>query len=257
MRAGIFQSAGGGLSPEERLGRLSDSIQEQRLDIVLCPELFSSGYNIGDAHHGVAEARDGVFASKVRVLTRKHGTAIVYGYPERTADAVYNSAQCINSNGESIANHRKLLLPPGFESQYFHTGNSLTIFELNGFRVAVFICFDAEFPETIRAAAEAGAHLVMVPTALDHNWGRVAYQMMPTRAIENGVWLMYANHAGTEGDVVYLGASCIVAPDGHDRVRAGSDEQLICAELDIESVTVAQARLPYLHHVEQLRNRLK
>ena len=155
-----------------------------------------------------------------------------------------------------LANHRKTLLPPGFEPRLLHDpGDKPTLFDLDGIRCAILICYEAEYPESVRArAAEAGAQV-------DHrtdrpgrgNWPTVAWQMMPTRAFENGVWLLYANHAGTENSSNYLGASCIVAPDGTDGARAGSGEELICADLDMTSVTAMQARLPYLRDVKRLR----
>jgi len=79
---------------------------------------------------------------------------------------------------------------------------------------------------------------------------------MPARAFENGVWLIYANHAGIENGTHYLGHSCIISPDGKDAARAGAGEQVITAKLDVESVVTAQKRIPYLKDVVDLNNRL-
>lgn len=254
MRAGIFQCEGGGLTPDQRIERLAKALAGERLDLVVCPELFMSGYAIGKAVVNRAEPVGGPFSKRVAELARTMGTAIVYGYPERDGDRLYNSAVCLDRSGETVANHRKLILPPGFEARYFEPGNGLTLLDLDGYRCALLVCYDAEFPEPVRAAAEAGAEIIIAPTALIDAWGSVAFQMMPTRAFENGVWLLYANHAGVENGSRYLGASCIVAPDGSDAARAGAAEELIHAELDRENVSAAQARLPYLKDVGRLRN---
>jgi predicted amidohydrolase len=256
MRAGVFQCAGGGLSPDERLHRLADALRNQQPDVVVCPELFMSGYNVGDSMIQLAEHCGGPFSRKVAELAQSCGAAIVYGYPEREGMHLYNSAACIDCNGTVIANHRKMLLPPGFEPEYFQAGDKLTLFELNGIRCGILICYEAEFPEAVRAVAEAGTQVVFVPTALSDNWGSVALQMMPTRAFENGIWLLYANHAGIENGAGYFGASCIVAPDGGDAARAGAEEELILASLDLKSVATAQARPPYLKDVDQIRSRI-
>ena len=253
MRAGVFQCAPGGLTPGGRLARLSDALRHERLDLVVCPELFLSGYDVGDSLVKLAETSDGPFSRQVARLARSSGTAIVYGYPERDGDRVYNAAVCIDSAGQLVANHRKMLLPPGVEGRYFTPGDRLTLFDLDGVRCSILICYEAEYPEAVRAAAEAGATVVLVPTALVDDWGSVALQMMPTRAFENGIWLLYANHAGTENGARYLGASCIVAPDGKDAARAGIGEELILADLDLKRATAAQARLPYLTGVGRLR----
>ena len=256
MRAAVFQCAGGGLSSQQRLQRLREAISEQQLDLVVCPELFMSGYHVGDSINTLAQPSDGSFAEAIKALARTANTAIAYGYPEQTDAGIYNSALCIDSNGKLLANHRKLLLPPGFEARYFKEGQQLTLFDLNGFKCAFLVCYDVEYPESVRAASEAGAEIVIVPTALAHNWGVVADKLVPTRAFENGIWLIYANHAGTENNMTYYGGSCIVAPNGEDAVRAGSNEILISAELDLQSLRAARQRLPYLQNASNLRSKL-
>ena len=104
--------------------------------------------------------------------------------------------------------------------------------------------------------AQSGAQAVIVPTALGVNWGVVAEKLIPTRAFENGVWLVYANHSGIENGLKYYGGSCIVAPDGKDASRAKSKECLISSTIDTESVQDAQARLPYLKGVYELCKKL-
>lgn len=256
MRAGIFQSAGGGKTPAERLNQLDLALKGSSLDIVVCPELFMSGYNVGSDLLKLAEPQQGPFSNQIAKLANTHDTAILYGYPERVGKELFNAAACIGINGELLAHHRKLLLPPGFEHEYFQPGNELTLFEYHGMTCAILICYDAEFPEAVRACAEAGAHLIIVPTALVDNWNSVAFQMMPTRAFENGVWLMYANHAGEENGASYLGASCIVAPDGSDVARAGAEQTLIINKLDLTQVARAQNRLTYLNDLIKLRRTL-
>lgn len=256
MRAAVFQGAGGGLTPDRRLDRLAAALAGKELDLVVCPELFMSGYDVGDDIDKLAEPCGGPFSTRMAEIAHASGAALVYGYPERDGEAIYNSAACIDASGHVIANHRKLLLPPGFERTCFTPGSGLTLFELNGVACALLICYDAEYPESVRAAAEAGAQVILVPTALVEQWATVAMQLMPTRAFENGVWLLYANHAGTENKSHYAGASCIVAPDGKDAARAGNGEELITAELDMARVTAMQARLPYLEDVKRLRQKL-
>ena len=252
MKVSVFQNAGHGLSPDERLARLRGALTMQDMDMVVCPELFMSGYNVGENVRSLAEPIDGAFAEKIAIVARETGTAIIYGYPEREGARCYNSALCVAANGETIANHRKLLIPPGFEGEFFDRGDAMTVSDLNGIRCAILICYDAEFPETVRAAVKAGAQMVFVPTALSENWPSVAHQLMPTRAFENGVWLLYANHAGHENGINYLGESCIVAPDGSDVARADKSEQLIWAKIDTAQVEKAQKRLPYLVDVADL-----
>lgn len=112
--------------------------------------------------------------------------------------------------------------------------------------ISILICYEVEFPEAVRIAAARGAEFVVVPTALVDQWGVVAERVVPARAFENGVWLAYANHAGHENGLDYLGGSKIVAPDGRIEADAGPQEELIVATIDPQRVKAAQQRLPYL-----------
>ena len=254
MKLAVYQCKDAGLNAADRLAKLEKHIAGQGLDLVLCPELFPTGYNPTLDYGALAEASIGPFAQAMATLARNHGTAIAYGYPERAGEALYNSAALIDASGQLLANHRKRLpSPQSFEVTTFAKGPSVTFADLDGLRVAIIICYEVEFPESLRQAAQGGAHLVLVPTALGADWGVVAEKMVPTRAFENGVWLAYADHAGAEGGLAFFGGSRIVSPDGQDAAVVGPGrEGLISAEVDVARVTAAQARLPYLQNCVEL-----
>jgi predicted amidohydrolase len=253
MRVGIFQCAGGNLSIDEKISRLHNAIVtaqselSKKLDLVVCPELFTSGYNVGNDLITRAEPAQGPTFQRFAKLSQELDIGIVYGYPEQWEKRIYNSAAFVSSNGDLLANHRKQLNSPGsFEEDYFATGNCTTLLSYGGLKISIVICYEVEFPESIRCAAANGAQLILVPTALVDQWGVVANKVVPTRAFENGVWIAYANHAGHENGFQYLGASKIVAPDGHIEACAGTEETLITASIDIKRVEAAQQRMPYL-----------
>jgi len=254
MKLGVYQCKDAGLCASERLAKLAKHIAGQGLDLVLCPELFPTGYDPTLDYDTLAEPSDGPFAQAIATLACNHGTAISYGYPERADDTLHNSAGLIDASGTLLANHRKCLPSPhSFEVTTFAKGSSVTFADICGLRVGLIICYEVEFPESLRQAAQGGAHLVLVPTALGADWGIVAEKMVPTRAFENGVWLAYADHAGEEGGLDFFGGSRIVTPDGQDVAVVGPGrEGLISAEVDVARVTAAQARLPYLQNCLEL-----
>ncbi|MEL6620415.1 MAG: carbon-nitrogen hydrolase family protein [Pseudomonadota bacterium] len=222
------------------------AIATQRADLVLLPELFACGYNIGDAVADRAEPLDGPTFSAVAGMAQDCGVAIHYGFAERDGDHLFNAAVCVAPGGNILCHHRKLAIPPGFERTHFKPGHGCGIAEYRGLTIATLICYDAEFPETVRHVAGQGADLVLVPTALGAQWGWVARAMIPTRAYENGVFLAYANSAGTERGMDYLGQSVIAAPDGVELARAGPGPELLFSDLDRARVKAARDRLPYL-----------
>ncbi|WP_419904890.1 carbon-nitrogen hydrolase family protein [Kiloniella sp.] len=251
----VAQSPGELSGPEERLHWLSSKLKEldgKTVDLLLLPELFLTGYNVGERLMNWAEPCDGPMALRISELATKHNIAIHYGFPERRSDGVYNAAQCIGSDGQQLSIHRKLILPPGFEGDHFQAGKGCNLFDLNGFKIATLICYDAEFPEAFRHVASLGAQLVLVPTALGAQWGVVAQKVVPTRAFENGVYVAYANQAGSEGDMTYYGGSCVISPNGEEDARAGDNEEILIASLSTSKVLAAQKRLPYLSDLKRI-----
>ncbi|MEO4040976.1 carbon-nitrogen hydrolase family protein [Hoeflea sp. CAU 1731] len=254
----VMQSPGSLGEPEERLNWLEQTLQRHRsgdYDIVALPELFLSGYNVGRKLKERGEPADGPSSRRIADTARRFGLAIHYGYAERAEGGLYSSSQTFTADGALASRHRKLVIPPGFEEDHFVSGAGCVLFEMNGFRIAPLICYDAEFPETFRHVCEIGADLVIVPTALSSQWEVVARNLIPTRALENGVYIAYANHCGEDGDLRFLGHSCIVGPDGRDLARAGRDEEVIAAKLHVGRVAASRKRLPY--HVDRKRIRLE
>ena len=244
----LAQSAGELNGVSERLAWLETQLETHGpdCDLMLLPEGFTCGYNIADQIAELAEPSDGPTAKHIAAFAQKHNTAILYGYAERDGDTIYNAAQCINADGKSIANHRKLMLPPGFEQEHYTAGTTATIFTFNGIKCGILICYDIEFPETLRHLADQGVQCVLAPTALGADWGVVSERTAPTRAFENGIYMAYANSTGTENGAAYFGGSCIVGPNGQDIARAGDAPCMLEAVIEAKAVTTAQTRLPYL-----------
>jgi predicted amidohydrolase len=225
----------------------------EKADLLLLPELFLCGYNIGEAVRQRAEPANGAGSEAIASLAKQSGCAILYGFAEAAEDKLFNSALCVAPDGRVLSHQRKLAIPPGFERRYFSRGAGCALFDYGGLTCATLICYDAEFPEAVRHVAGQGAQVVFVPTALGDQWGWVAQQMIPTRAYENGIYLAYANSAGTQNDMVFLGESVVAAPDGTEVVRAGDGAEVLYADLDTGRVKAAQARLPYLADRHQLK----
>lgn len=248
LNLALLQSPADLDGPAARLEWLEARLEElgpASPDLVVLPELFQCGYNVGARLGAAGEPRDGPFAKAVAELARGQDTAIVYGCAERDGDVLYNAALAFGRDGRMLGHHRKLILPPGFEGDHFAPGEGSALFAIGAFKVALLVCYDVEFPETVRHVAMAGADLVVVPTALSDQWPLVADKLVPVRAFENGVFLAYCNHSGTENGLTYHGGSCIVAPDGADLARAGAGPQTLSAALDHAAVARARARLPY------------
>lgn len=255
MRAAIWQSPSDLDAPEQRLQVVSELLAKGRApDLLLCPELYQCSYNAGPLIAERAEPVDGPFAQGISELAKHHGCAIAYGFAEKTAGLPFNSAAVFGPDGQLLAHRRKCLLPPGPEQELFRPGEGgVSVFRLGAATVAIVICYEIEFPESARAAAQAGADILLAPTAISKNWPIVPEKVIPTRAWENGLFLLYANHSGVENGLHYAGQSCICAPYGEVLARAGDGAELISAEIDLDRVRVARERLPFLQDAAALQ----
>jgi len=255
LNLGIFQYEMQDESPDAKINRLAIHLSEStQLDLVICPELFISGYGSHEKINEYSEIHDGEYASKISSLAKKSNTAIIYGYPEIDSNHLFNSAQFFNNEGLSIANHRKKLLPlTADESKIFTPGKESSIFSINGIKSAIVICYELEFPEIIRELSLQGVELIIAPTGQSSHWPAAALYNCRTRAFENGIFVAYANSTGNLNGINFMGESKIIGPDGLDIANAGLDEKLITAEIDTKKIISVRENLPYLNDSKSLQ----
>ena len=250
MRVALYQCPPLPLDVSGNLKRLHQVAQEAAgADVLVLPEMFLSGYNIGvEAAGALAEAQGGDSAQAIAEIARNAGLAIVYGYPERAEDGqVYNAVQLIDAQGQRLCNYRKTHLFGDLDRSMFSAGgDDFPLVELNGWKLGLLICYDLEFPENTRRLALAGAELILVPTANMVPFDFVADVTVRARAFENQCYVAYANYCGHEGEIQYCGQSSIAAPDGQRVAQAGLDEALIVAALDRQSILAARTANHYL-----------
>ncbi len=257
MRIALFQALPGPLDVPGNLQRLRDQAQlaaGQGASLLVCPEMFLTGYNIGSAQvQQLAEACDGPSAQHIMQTAQTYGIAIAYGYPERDPNgAVFNSAQLIAADGRTLGNYRKTHLFGELDRTMFTQGpDHFPVVELDGWKVGLLICYDIEFPENARRLALAGAELILVPTANMKPYDFVCQVTVRARAQENQCYLVYANYCGTEGAIDYCGQSSIVGPDGGILGMAGHEECLLLAELEQQAVVQGRRAYPYLTDLRQ------
>ena len=250
MRTALLQSSGRPGSVVENLKVLDEAAGRAAAagaGLLAAPEMFLTGYAIGDDVHRLAEPADGDAADAIAEIASRHGVAVAYGYPERAADLVFNSAQLISPDGTRLANYRKTHLFGCFERDYFTPGDQPVVqAELDGLRVGLMICYDVEFPENVRAHALAGTDLLVVPTAQMHPFQFVAESVVPVRAFENQMYVAYVNRVGAEGEFEFVGLSTLAGPDGVARARAGRGEELVLGDVDPAFLAASREENPYL-----------
>lgn len=257
MRIALYQGAPMPLDVPGNLERLHQQAQlaaARGAQLLVCPEMFLTGYNIGlDAVQRLAEANDGPSAMAVVEIAQAHRLAIAYGYPEQAEDgAIYNSVQLIDRHGRSLCNYRKTHLFGELDRSMFSAGpDHFPVVELDGWKLGMLICYDIEFPENARRLALEGAELLLVPTANMAPYDFTCQVTVRSRAQENQCYLVYANYCGAEGEIQYCGQSSIIGPDGSLLAMAGRETCQLVADLDRARVVEGREAFPYLTDLRQ------
>ncbi|MEU3626054.1 carbon-nitrogen hydrolase [Amycolatopsis coloradensis] len=227
--------------------KLPAAVAASDADLVVAAEMITTGYHIGARSHALAEPADGPTAARMSALATETGVALAYGYPERDGAHVYNSVQLIGPGGRRLANYRKTHLFGDIDRSWFEPGTEAVVrADLGGVSVGLVICYDVEFPELVRAHALAGTELLLVPTALMSPYELVADTLVPGRAYESQLYVVYANRCDTEQELTYCGRSCVVAPTGEVLARAGAGPELISADVDRTALLVSRAENTHL-----------
>lgn len=194
---------------------------DQGARLVVLPELALAGYSFRsvDEARSAAESQNGRTVSLLRQLSAELDAVIVCGFPEASGGLVHNSAVIVDS-GRLLGCYRKVHLW-GTEPEYFtaHHAPPLVVDTQVG-RIGVMICYDLEFPEWVRLAAQAGAEILAVPA----NWP-LAERPAGQRAIEvakaqaaaatYGVHVVVADRCGVERGTDWVGGSLISNKSGY------------------------------------------
>ena len=204
----------------------------KNVEMVVFPELYLPGYNQMKSHPVVAQKQGGSWETKLAALAKKHGCGLTIGWAERYGDSIYNSASAFDRAGTKLAHFRKIQLWGKTEQEIFKFGDSYVTFELGGRKIGLLICYDVEFPQHVQSLAKMGVQLLLVPTANPTNFSEVNTTLVPARALENAISIVYANYCGSDNGLSFCGQSTIVDPIAQPLASASpDDEDLLIADL--------------------------
>jgi predicted amidohydrolase/ribosomal protein S18 acetylase RimI-like enzyme len=230
-----------------------DVASDYKADFILFPELFTAQLLsfVKAERPGLAARKLAEFTPQyVELFSRlalRHDINIVGGSLFAMEDnRLYNISYLFHRNG-GVDKQYKLHITPN-ERRWWgvEPGNRLEVFETDKAKVSIQICYDIEFPELGRLAAEQGAEIFFVPFCTDERYGylRVRY-CAQARCIENHVFVALAGTVGNLPDVdnmdVQYAQSGILTPSdipfSRDAVAAECTpniETVIIEDIDLE-----------------------
>jgi predicted amidohydrolase len=241
-----------------------------RVDLIAFPECCITGYwhlrsmSQVDLTNLAETVPDGPASKELLRMARESSLTIGAGLIEAAGDLLFNTYVVAMPNGE-IQKHRKL---HAFVSPFISSGSSYTVFDIpQGCRVAVLTCYDNNIVENVRIVALQGAEVLLAPhqtggctspdpltlgridpalwRARRQNPGAIEKEILgpkgrdwlmrwlPSRAHDNGLYIVFSNGVGVDGDEIRTGNSMILDPYGRIQVesrKAGND--MVVAQLD-------------------------
>ncbi len=217
-------------------------------------------------------------------IAEKNNIAILAGLFEKDKDDnLFKAYVCVDKHG-LVAKHRKL---HPFINPHLLPGDQYTVFEFEGWKCGILICYDNNVIENVRATALLGANIIFMPHVtmctpstrpgagfvdpelwknknndpetlhkeFDGPKGREwLMKWLPARAYDNGVYVVFSNPIGMDDDQLKNGCSMIIDPFGDVIAECRSlNDEFVIAELTSEKLTQAggyrytQARRPELY----------
>ncbi|PJF26518.1 MAG: hypothetical protein CUN53_07525, partial [Phototrophicales bacterium] len=204
---------------EENLVKMSEMIgriaSQQRVDLIVFPELITSGYELGVRFTELAQRIPGPAVNLIAQRANEYGVYIAFGMvtKEKVESVIYNSAIMVGPDGELLDVYNKIHLR-GEERMAFREGFKMPVVDTEFGAVGMMIGYDLAFPEVARSLVLDGAEILCVLA----NWEAGAMDEWKTylrsRAYENAVFTVGANRVGEDVTVTFGGESMVVGPRG-------------------------------------------
>lgn len=242
---------------------------QHNADLIIFPELFINGYAIAKEQIYATAKNMPIYLQQVQHMAKQYQICIIVGFAEFVDDDLlpYNSCAFFDTHGQMLHKYNKmhlwntqekLLYKQAKEADFtIVTCDTLKIVDfsskqLRPLRIMMLICYDLEIVENARIAALCGADLIAVPTA--NTDSKVNCLLAPARAMENHVFVAYANKSGKEhvsSTGTFCGLSCICAPNGDIIAQAPKEStsdpySLLFATCEYEPYAEDMASVPYL-----------
>ena len=210
--------------------------KKQSADIICFPELNISGYSTRREAEKLAEPVPGAISGKLGEIATSENICILAGFAEKDAENIIYASHLVVKSDGSIDIYRKAHIAPP-EKRLFHPAPSIPLFEINGVKFGIQLCYDAHFPELTTHMALRGADIIFIPHASPRGTPEEKYtswlRHLPARAFDNSVFIVACNQTGdNKMGLNFPGLAMVIDPSGRIlRKDISGSETILTANL--------------------------
>jgi omega-amidase len=232
----------------ERADRVIQHAAAAGAQLVALPETSTTGFTMESARF--AEPLEGRSVSTLAELAQRHRVHVLAGVATSEGGDCFNSALWFAPSGELVGHYRKQrLFALGGEDVSYRPGDDTVIAEVEGVRIAPFICYDLRFPELFRAVGPQVDAMILIanwPVRRRMHWD----VLVQARAIENQCYFAAVNRIGSGNGTPHDGGSVVYSPWGECLGAAGEKDAaagaVVVVAIDSEEVTRVRTRYPFV-----------
>ncbi len=243
----------------EKARELAGEAAARQANLILFPETVDY---IGPDFRGNASDPSGETVCFFQELSRRHGVYLLAGSvtEKRPGGRPANASFLFNPEGKKIACYRKLHMfdvdiadgPAYRESDEIQPGNEIVVVRTRLGVFGIAICYDLRFGEMFRLMARAGAQVILLVANFTRETGQAHWEtLIRARAIENGCYVAACAQTGQKSAFWAYGNSMVTDPWGRVIARAGDQEAVLTADVDLAYGKHVQRQIPSLKNTRE------
>ncbi len=242
---------------EDRLRNL-----EQKTEIVVLPEMFSTGFSMRP--QDLAEKMDGETVMWMKEMAAEYRIVLTGSIIIEEDGKFYNRLIWMLPNGQSAHYDKRHRFAFAGEDQQYSAGSKRLIAQVKGWKINLQVCYDLRFPVWARqqitntSTAENDPSLEYDILLYVANWPQRRSHAWKTllcaRAIENQCYVVGVNRVGKDGnDVYHSGNSMVVDPLGEVMYHMADDEDSFTITLQKEHLETVRTKFPFWKDADDFR----
>jgi N-carbamoylputrescine amidase len=237
IAAVIFNSAAGQV--EHNLARMLPWIKKAKkegADLICFPELNITGYSTKPEIKDCTESLPGPVSERLVQMANDNQIVILAGLAEKDEKGRIFASHLVVTPNKISGIYRKIHIAPP-ERSIFSPGNAVSLFEVEGIRLGIQLCYDVHFPELSTRMALDGADVIFMPHASPRGTPREKFDSwlrhLTARAFDNSVFIVACNQNGDNlKGLQFPGVAVVIDPSGDVlKDNVSGQEAMIVADL--------------------------